>query len=179
MVGIEGSVTLKALRSAAVASVMALACAGCVTTSADNSVQAAPASPGVPPEDQYVPTNEPTVVARQHFERGHYGLAERYFREAVEKDARDLDSWVGLGATYDQLKRFDLADRAYLQAFRLGGPTVPLLNNMGYSYLLRGDTRRARAAFDHALKLDPANEVVRNNIRLLNGAPKPVPAPHP
>lgn len=169
---------MRRLRIAAMASVAALFCAGCETTGlapVDAPIAAAP----VQPQDKYVYTNEPAVLGRQHFERGHYGLSERYFREAVEKDPRDLDSWVGLGASYDNLKRFDLADRAYQQSLQLGGPTLPLLNNLGYSYMLRGDFRRARATFEKALKLDPTNVVVLNNIRLLDGAVKQVPAPHP
>ncbi len=167
-----------ALRIVAVAGVAALFCTGCDTIlvpPADAPIAAAPASP----EDKYVYTNEPAVLGRQHYERGNYELSERYFREAVEKNPQDMDSWMGLGASYDSLKRFDLADRAYQQVLRLGGPTVPLLNNMGYSYMLRGDFKRAKATFEKALKLDPTNVVVLDNIRLLEGAAAQVPAPRP
>lgn len=161
---------LKPLQFAAAVSV-ALICAGCATIET-------PESSAPPPlEEKYVSTNEPAVLGRKHFERGHYGLSERYFREAVERDPRDLDSWIGLAASYDNLKRFDLADRAYQQALRLGGPSAPVLNNMGYSYMLRGDFRKAKATLQRALKLDPTNVVVLNNIRLLEGAQKPMPRP--
>jgi Flp pilus assembly protein TadD len=42
---------------------------------------------------------------------------------------------------------FDLADRAYDQAIRLVGRTPMMLNNLGYSQLLRGDLRKARKYF--------------------------------
>src|SRR5687768_5282933 len=77
-------------------------------------------------EDVYVYTNEPAVVGRKQFERGNYGLSERYFREAVEKNALDADSFVGLAASYDNLKRFDLADRAYARAVEVGGWTAQI-----------------------------------------------------
>jgi hypothetical protein len=50
---------------------------------------------------------------------------------------RDLDSWIGLAASYDRLRRFELADRAYEQAIKIGGATGEILNNRGYSYMLR------------------------------------------
>ena len=42
--------------------------------------------------------------------------------------------------------------------------TVRLLNNEGYSYMLRGDLKAARAKFQSALKLDPNNQTTLNNI---------------
>ena len=167
---------VKRLQIAAMMCGAAMFCAGCNTTA--TFFEGTPLSAAAP-EEEYVRTNEPALLGRKHFVRGHYGLSERYFREAVEKDPRDMDSWIGLGSSYDNLKRFDLADRAYQQAFQLGGPSAPLLNNIGYSYLLRGDFRRARAAFQKALRLDPTNQVVLNNIRLLDGAQRPLPGPRP
>jgi tetratricopeptide (TPR) repeat protein len=72
-------------------------------------------------------------LGKRYFKAGNYGLAERYFRRAVETHARDAEAWVGLAASYDRLRRFDLADRAYAEAIRLVGPRVPILNNQGYS----------------------------------------------
>jgi Flp pilus assembly protein TadD len=65
------------------------------------------------------------------------------------------------------LRRFDLADRAYEQAIVIAGPTVEIINNQGYSYLLRGDIKRARAKLAVARRKAPENKYVLNNIRLL------------
>lgn len=121
-------------------------------------------------EDVFMYTNEPAAVGQKQFERGNYGLSERYFRQAVEINPGDLDSWIGLAASYDNLKRFDLADRAYEQALRIGGRLVRILNNHGYSFMLRGDFVRAGAAFSEAVALEPGNEVVINNMNLLAAA---------
>ena len=48
-------------------------------------------------------------------------MAERHFRKAVELHPRDAESWLGLAASYDRLKRFDLADRAYQETIRWSG----------------------------------------------------------
>jgi Flp pilus assembly protein TadD len=106
-------------------------------------------------------------IGKRYFKAGNYGLAERYFRRAVETHARDAEAWLGLAASYDRLRRFDLADRAYAEAIRLVGPRVAILNNQGYSYMLRGDYKRARAKLEEAARKDPGNRFVENNLRLL------------
>jgi Flp pilus assembly protein TadD len=103
----------------------------------------------------------------QHFNRGEYGLAERYLRETVEKSPHNAAAWVALAASYDRNRRFDLADRAYSVAIGLSGETVQILNNQGYSYMLRGDFTTAAAKFRKALRKEPGNATVANNIRIL------------
>ena len=71
-------------------------------------------------------------LGKKYYRTGSYGLAEKHFRRAVETHANDAESWLGLAAAYDRLRRFDLADRAYAQAIRLAGPTVEIVNNQGY-----------------------------------------------
>lgn len=109
-------------------------------------------------------------LGKRYYKAGNYGLAERYFRRAVETHARDAEAWLGLAAAYDRLRRFDLADRAYAEAIRLVGPRVAILNNQGYSYMLRGDYKRAREKLDEAARKDPGNRFVESNLRLLSEA---------
>jgi Flp pilus assembly protein TadD len=106
-------------------------------------------------------------LGKKQFRAQNYGLAEQHFRRAVEQHPRDGEAWAGLAASYDRLRRFELADRAYEQAVRIMGPTVELLNNQGFSYMLRGDYRRARLKFDEALARDPANPHAQANLKLL------------
>jgi Flp pilus assembly protein TadD len=111
--------------------------------------------------------NDDLSTGKKYFRQGSYGLAERHFRKAVELHPRDAESWVGLAAAYDRLRRFDLADRAYSQAIRIVGPSPEILNNQGFSYILRGDYRRARATLLAAKAKDPQNPFIQNNLRLL------------
>lgn len=125
------------------------------------------------PEDvKYYASDEPLHLGTEHFNRGHYGLAERYFRDAVEKAPRDVAAWIGLAASYDRLSRFDLADRAYANAIRLAGQTTQILNNQGYSYMLRGDFKQARQKFLLAYKREPGNPTIINNLQLLDSSRK-------
>jgi Flp pilus assembly protein TadD len=106
-------------------------------------------------------------LGKQHFRQENFGLAEHYFRRAAEGHPRDAEAWLGLAASYDRLRRFELADRAYKQALAITGPSPEVLNNQGYSYILRGDYARARTKLAEARALDPQSPYILNNFRLL------------
>jgi Flp pilus assembly protein TadD len=167
--------------------VLATGLAGCQTV--DEGLAATgigtPASPAPPPlaptltvqnpdDVKYYPSEEPLRMGVEHFSRGNYGIAEHYFRDATEKAHKDPTAWIGLAASYDRLRRFDLADRAYAQAIRLTGETVQILNNQGYSYMLRGNYTRARERFLRANRIEPDNPTIINNLQLLDSSSRSV-----
>jgi Flp pilus assembly protein TadD len=125
---------------------------------------ASTSAPGLLGSDPY----DDLSLGKKYYRASNYGLAEKHFRRAVESHPRDAEAWLDLAASYDRLRRFDLADRAYGQAVGILGPTVEILNNQGYSYMLRGDYKRAHASLAAALRKDPANKYVQNNLRLLD-----------
>ena len=127
-----------------------------------------------PGDVKYYPSDEPLKLATEYFERGNFGMAERYFRDAVEKAPRDATAWVGLAASYDRIGRFDLADRAYRSAIRLVGETTDILNNQGYSYMLRGDYTTARKKFLKAYAREPGNPTIANNLQLLDSSARSI-----
>src|SRR5262249_29442044 len=106
-------------------------------------------------------------TGKKLYRAANYGLAERHFRRAVEARPKDAEAWVGLAASYDQLRRFELADRAYNQAIGILGKSPEVLNNQGYSYMLRGDYARARVTLLQAKAKAPDNPYVLNNLELL------------
>jgi Flp pilus assembly protein TadD len=107
-------------------------------------------------------------LGKRHFRAGDYGLAEKHFRKAVELHPNDAEGWLGLAAAYDELRRFDLADRAYMQAIKIAGPTPAILNNRGYSYMLRGDLVRARKDLETARAASPQDPRVIANLQALD-----------
>src|SRR5215472_5877389 len=123
-----------------------------------------------PDDVKYYRSDEPLRMGIEHFNRGNFGIAERYFRDAVEKAPKDPTAWIGLAAAYDRIARFDLADRAYKMAIRLTGETTEILNNQGYSYMLRGDLVAARRKFERAWAREPGNPTIANNLQLLNSS---------
>ncbi len=113
------------------------------------------------------PDGEVLAVAQLQFSEGNYGHAARYYERAVEVAPTDPEAWLGLAASYDRIRRFDLADRAYREAGRMIGDRAEYHNNVGYSFLLRGDPVKARANFLKAYELDPTSVTVNNNLALL------------
>jgi Flp pilus assembly protein TadD len=130
------------------------------------------AQPLDPPEgsSRFAPYDDLTIGKRE-FSQNNFGLAERYFRRAVEKGSTDktrtIEAWIGLAASYDRLHRYELADRAYAQALKIAGRMPEILNNQGFSYMLRGDYRRARVLLREASAKDPDNPNIRANLKLL------------
>jgi Flp pilus assembly protein TadD len=130
----------------------------------DHTVPPAPlAVPGHPGDD----LNDDVQRGKRYFRANNFGLAEKSFRAAAEKYPRDPEAWVGLASSYDRLRRFDLADRAYAEAIRLVGPTPEILNDQGFSYMLRGDYDRAARLLHQAQAKDPGNPYVQANLQLL------------
>lgn len=124
------------------------------------------ANPRLLSKDPYDELN----LGKKYFRSANFALAEKHFRRAVELHPRDAEAWVGLAASYDRLKRFDLADRAYRQAAGIAGDTPEIMNNRGFSYILRGDYRRARQILLAAQARAPDNPFIKNNIELLDKA---------
>jgi Flp pilus assembly protein TadD len=131
------------------------------------------ASSELPSSVDPYPDDQVLAVAKTHFSEGNYGHAARYFERAVEISRDDPEAWLGLAASYDRVRRFDLADRAYREAAGLVGQRPEYYNNVGYSYLLRGDVAKARANFLKARELEPASPTINNNLELIRDAMGP------
>ena len=130
---------------------------------------------GMTMEDpKFYPSDEYIRMAKVNFRNGDYGLAERNYRKAVEVTPKDAEAWLGLAASYDRLRRFDLADKAFEKVLQLGYNNAVVLNNAGYSQLLRGDLKSARRFLLKAYELEPENPYIVNNIALLGESEKSV-----
>ncbi|MDG4904490.1 MAG: hypothetical protein EOQ55_25715 [Mesorhizobium sp.] len=105
---------------------------------------------------------------KAQFREANFGLAEQHFRKAVELKADNAEAWMGLAASYDELGRFDFADRAYAQLLRVAGRKPQIVNNMGYSQLLRGNKKKARALLLEAKAGLADQTVVNANLALLD-----------
>jgi len=108
--------------------------------------------------------------ARDHFRNSDYGYSAALYQRYVSLSPKDPQGYVGLAASYDRLGRFDLSDRAYQTLLQVGGGTAQYYNNVGYSYLLRGNLTAALTNFRSAHKLDPNSVVIENNLQILSNA---------
>ncbi|MBM6583662.1 tetratricopeptide repeat protein [Microvirga sp. BT689] len=141
--------------------------AACNSSGSLSSFGNGPAEIALPDHVEPYPDTEVLRVAKIQFSEGNYGHAARYYERAVEVSPNNPEAWLGLAASYDRVRRFDLADRAYREAGNLIGNTLEYYNNIGYSHLLRGDPAKARVNFLKAHDLDPSNLTVNNNLDLL------------
>jgi Flp pilus assembly protein TadD len=155
----------KGLRLAGLVAVASLTLAACTTSGGfiegQQTVVVTGATLQTPPLDEI---KGDLALGKEHYRNGSFGLAEKHFRLAVEKDPPNPEAWLGLAAAYDKLGRWDLADRAYRRAYVLVGPTPELLNNRGYSYMLRGKYRRAGIDLAEAAAKAPDDERIRTNL---------------
>lgn len=119
---------------------------------------------------EYHASDQALAEAKNQFRQENYGNAGALFYTAVKLSPKDGEAWLGLAACSDRIRRFDLADKAYREAHRLIGSTPEYYNNIGYSYLLRGDLRQARTAFLKAYELKPDDPTIANNLRLLQSS---------
>ena len=120
----------------------------------------------IAPADQR-PSDEPIKAGREHFARSDYGLAEKKFRAVAEVNPSSVGAWIGLAASYDRLRRFDLAEKAYEQVLKHGCRTAPILNNLGYHYRLMGNKKKANEYLQEAAQGDPGNPYIRGNLKLV------------
>jgi hypothetical protein len=164
-----------ALRRAGAIGILGLSMAGCSTLgdlfvepdlSQHGSAAAGPAS------------DFETAMTRgkANFAAGKYGIALGQFEQALLMQPNSVRALNAIAATYDQQRNFSLADQYYMRAFRLAPSSSDLLNNVGYSHVLRGDPAGAQSYFALAKSLDPGNQVLAANLRLAQPTPPAVAA---
>ena len=108
--------------------------------------------------------------AQGHFRNNSFGYSAAFYKRVVELSPKDPKGYVGLGASYDMLGRFELADRVYKAMHKLTGGTAQYYNNVGYSQMLRGNLNAAYGNFKKAQAIDPDSVVTANNLQLLADA---------
>jgi len=111
-------------------------------------------------------------LGKEQYRANDFIQAEIHFNRALEHNPKNVEALLGAAASLDRQSRFEMADRAYEKAIAIAGMTPEILNNQGYSYLLRGDTTRARAMLVAAKREEPTNKFVLNNLKLVDKSRK-------
>lgn len=75
-------------------------------------------------------------------------------------------SWNALGVIADRQRRWADAEQAYGRALALAPGRAEVLNNQGWSLLLRGEVERARPLFEAALRAAPGSRLIAANHEL-------------
>lgn len=153
---------MRQIHFTAMAAIGAIAIVSGCTSSKIDSTETTAIAPAVQDVSQ-----ADLTAGKTQFREANYGLAEKHFRKAVELNAGNAEAWMGLAASYDQLGRFDFADRAYDQLLKVAGRKAQVVNNMGYSQFLRGNRKKAQALLLEAKAGMADPTIVDANLALL------------
>lgn len=113
-----------------------------------------------PPAD-YRPRLE---MARAAFSSGLYGISIDHLNAELAQRPTSVAALNGLGASYDQLGRHDVARNFYFRALELEPTSSTTLANIGYSYLLQQRHDDAAAVLHLALQYDADNETAAKHL---------------
>jgi len=94
---------------------------------------------------------------------GHPGLAIVAFERAARLDATSVPALNGIGAAYDELKRYDIAMGYYRRALALAPRDAATMNNIAVSLRLSGNSAAADW-LDKAAHIAPSDAVIAANI---------------
>ena len=101
---------------------------------------------------------------------GNVSLAKSLGEQATALPAASWRAWNARGVAADLRSDFETADVSYQRALVLAPDRAEVLNNMGWSKLLRGDWNGAIAPLEQAAELMPNNERTTNNLELARAA---------
>ena len=104
------------------------------------------------------------------FHVGDLARAAAALKAAVALPGASWRAWNARGAVADMQRDWDAADAAYARAGELAPDRAEVLNNHGWSLLLRGDWATALPLIERAAALDPKSTRIADNLELARAA---------
>ncbi|HET9810997.1 MAG TPA: hypothetical protein VFP53_04795 [Sphingomicrobium sp.] len=96
--------------------------------------------------------------------------ARSYLKQAITSGHASWEAWNGFGIVCDLERDWDGADAAFATADELSPDNAEVLNNHGWSLLLRGEWESAVVPLQRAAELDPKSTRIANNLELARAA---------
>ena len=96
--------------------------------------------------------------------------ASRMIDCATSSPSASARAWDARGVLADLNRDWTTADISYGRAERLAPTDAGIVNNQGWSMLLRGEWAEAQSYFKRAAMLDPRSARIRNNLELVSEA---------
>jgi Flp pilus assembly protein TadD len=103
----------------------------------------------------------------QFLQARDYKAAKSELGKAKALQSGNARALTALAIAADMTGDFRLADKAYEQLLLRATDRAGLFNNMGYSFMLRGDLDKALQYLTESDRLQPGNPTVRNNLQML------------
>lgn len=101
---------------------------------------------------------------------GDVGDARRFIEKAIALGSPSWRVWNALGVLCDFEANWDCADAAYGSAVVLVPNQPEILNNHGWSLILRGEWASAVQSLERAAQADPKSTRIKNNLELVRAA---------
>lgn len=98
---------------------------------------------------------------------GRAGMALIAFQKAVALQPTSVAALNGLGAAYDDLHRYDVAQSFYKQALTIEPQNADTLNNLGVSQMMAGERDEAYATLANAASINPKEPVISANLAMV------------
>jgi len=103
-------------------------------------------------------------------EIGRTADAEPLVQCAIEAPSASWRAWNARGVLADLTHDWTTADESYSRAHQRAPTEARVINNQGWSMLLRGDWAAAVPYFEEAASLDGKSERIANNLELAKAA---------
>lgn len=101
---------------------------------------------------------------------GDLAGAERWIGQATGRPGASWRAWNALAVIADHRRDFAAADLGYARAVELAPDQAEIVNNIGWSLLLRGEWERAAAELERAHSLQAGDRRIANNLELARAA---------
>ena len=109
-------------------------------------------------------------AARSSLMLGNIAEARSLLKAAIASGHASWESWNALGVLSDREADWDGADAAYATADELTPDQPEVLNNHGWSLILRGEWQAAVLVLQKAVRLEPKSARAANNLELAQAA---------
>jgi len=101
---------------------------------------------------------------------GRFSDAKPLVDCAVADSGASWQAWNARGVLADESQDWAAADEAYSRARELAPAEARIINNQGWSKLLRGDWSAAASLFEQAASQDPKSARIADNVELARAA---------
>lgn len=104
-----------------------------------------------------------------YYDLKNYPKAEQYFLASIDKNSKNVDAYIQLAAiyTYNDLSKTSLVEPLLLRGIAANPSESNLMITLGKYYQAKGNLDAARNYFEQALKLNPKNTALQQELELL------------
>jgi tetratricopeptide (TPR) repeat protein len=91
-------------------------------------------------------------LAKNYFDRGEFGKAENIYERLVDQDPYNASFFYGLIATYQQLEKYDEAEKLLKHRVNNTANAPHFLVELGHNFELQGENNQADKLYSEALR---------------------------